>query len=62
MSSFRLARVSGGYWRVLYRLWLKSMLGIGPYGTLAIAAKHRRHTSRDQDPEMLKSDEAVLKF
>jgi dolichol-phosphate mannosyltransferase len=61
-SSFRLARVSGGYWRVLYRLWLKSALGIGRYATLAIAPQHRRHTSRDQDPEMLKSDGAVLKF
>ena len=61
-SSFRLARVSGGYWRVLYRLWLKSALGIGRYGTLAIAAKHCRHTSRDQDPEMLKSNGAVLRF
>jgi hypothetical protein len=61
-SSFRLARVSGGYWRVLYRLWLKSALGIGRCGRLAIAGKRHRRTSRDQDPETLKSDGAVLRF
>ena len=34
-SSFRLARVGGGYWRVLGRLWLRAALGVGPYQSLA---------------------------
>jgi len=29
VSSFRLVRVGGGYWQVLVRLWLKTVLGIG---------------------------------
>ena len=38
-SSFRLARVGGGYWRVLRRLWLGATLGRGPYRTLAPRAR-----------------------
>src|SRR5215213_5177453 len=34
-SSFRLMRVGGGYWRVLFRLWLKKRFGIGPYRSLS---------------------------
>jgi SAM-dependent methyltransferase len=34
VSSFRVLRVGGGYWRVLYRLWLWRFLKIGPYGAL----------------------------
>jgi hypothetical protein len=34
-SSFRLKRVGGGYWEVLTGLWLKHVLGIGPYRKLA---------------------------
>jgi hypothetical protein len=34
VSSFRVLRVGGGYWRVLYRLWLWRLLGIGPYAGL----------------------------
>ena len=34
VSSFRVLRVAGGYWRVLYRLWLWRWLGIGPYAGL----------------------------
>jgi SAM-dependent methyltransferase len=34
-SSFRLVRVGGGYWRVLFRLWLKKRFGIGPYRSLS---------------------------
>lgn len=30
-SSFRLARVGGGYWEVLAGLWLYHVFGIGPY-------------------------------
>ena len=33
-SSFRLAKVGGGYWRVLRRLWRRAVLGSGPYGAL----------------------------
>jgi SAM-dependent methyltransferase len=34
VSSFRLLKVGGGYWRVLYRLWLWRFLKTGPYATL----------------------------
>ena len=30
-SSFRLVKVGGGYWQVLFRLWLKTVFGIGYY-------------------------------
>ncbi len=33
-SSFRLVRVGGGYWQVLWGLWLKRTFGKGPYRTL----------------------------
>jgi dolichol-phosphate mannosyltransferase len=33
-SSFRLARVGGGYWAVLVGLWLRYVFGIGPYREL----------------------------
>jgi SAM-dependent methyltransferase len=35
VSSFRLANVGGGYWKVLVGLWLNYMFGIGPYRSLA---------------------------
>ena len=38
-SSFRLAKVGGGYWRVLRRLWLRSTLRRGPYRGLARAPR-----------------------
>ncbi len=34
VSSFRVLRVGGGYWRVLYRLWLWRFLKTGPYRAL----------------------------
>lgn len=34
-SSFRLARVGGGYWQVLRRLWRWRVFGSGPYSALA---------------------------
>lgn len=34
VSSFRLARVGGGYWKVLAGLWLYHAFGIGPYRSL----------------------------
>jgi dolichol-phosphate mannosyltransferase len=33
-SSFRLIRVSGGYWRVLLDIWLKQVFSAGPYRDL----------------------------
>jgi dolichol-phosphate mannosyltransferase len=34
VSSFRVMKVGGGYWRVLYRLWLWRFLKTGPYRDL----------------------------
>lgn len=42
VSSFRLARVGGGYWNVLWALWLKRAFGIGAYSDLT------RHDGFDQ--------------
>jgi len=47
MSSFRLARVGGGYWRVLLHLWRKTALGTGPYRDLAGLGTHR-NTFREE--------------
>jgi 2-polyprenyl-3-methyl-5-hydroxy-6-metoxy-1,4-benzoquinol methylase len=58
-SSFRLARVGSGYWRVLYRLWLRCAIGVGAYKTLPIR-KGVRRTWRGQDAEMLQSDGAKV--
>ena len=41
-SSFRLARVGGGYWQVLFGMWLKATFGIGPYRTLARVGDARK--------------------
>lgn len=57
-SSFRLARVGGGYWRVLYRLWLKCVFGVGAYKAFALG-KGVRQTWRDQDAA-LQSDRVKL--
>ena len=46
-SSFRLARVGGGYWQVLFGMWLKATFGIGPYLTLARVGDARK-TWREQ--------------
>ena len=35
VSSFRLAHVGGGYWKVLVGLWLRRVFGIGPYRALS---------------------------
>jgi dolichol-phosphate mannosyltransferase len=35
-SSFRLVRVGGGYWRVLWRLWWRQIFGRGPYRSLGM--------------------------
>jgi SAM-dependent methyltransferase len=39
-SSFRLVRVGGGYWQVLYGLWLRFTFRKGPYRTLKRNARH----------------------
>jgi dolichol-phosphate mannosyltransferase len=53
MSSFKLARVGWGYWRVLGRLWLRCLFGIGAYRTLSLSKK-RRGTCRTDDAEQMK--------
>ncbi|MBA3967334.1 MAG: glycosyltransferase [Nitrospirales bacterium] len=53
LSSFKLARVGWGYWRVLGRLWLSCLFRIGAYRTLSLS-KTRRGTCRTDDPEGLK--------
>ena len=52
MSSFKLAQVGWGYWRVLGRLWLRAVFGVGAYqgviGTgrsAAYLASHRCRTA-----------------
>jgi SAM-dependent methyltransferase len=44
-SSFRVLKVGGGYWRVLYRLWLWRFLKSGPYAALgrrsSVSARER---------------------
>jgi dolichol-phosphate mannosyltransferase len=47
-SSFRLVRVGGGYWRVLCRLWLKCVFGVGAYKALSLC-KCIRKTWHGQD-------------
>ena len=52
VSSFRLARVGGGYWHVLMHLWLKIAFGKGPYRGLAHMGTHRK-TWREGDSKGL---------
>ena len=52
MSSFKLAHVGWGYWRVLGRLWLRLLFGIGAYRTLSFS-KERKGTWRTDDSEEL---------
>lgn len=54
VSSFKLARVGWGYWRVLGRLWLRCLFGVGAYRTLPLSKK-RRGTCRTDDAEGMKS-------
>ncbi len=53
MSSFKLAQVGWGYWRVLGRLWLRSVFGIGAYRKVSVG-KGARHTWRATDAERLR--------
>jgi len=60
ISSFKLATVGGGYWRVLYQLWLKRHFNAGPYRTLPVMGKWTM-TWRDAGvPAAEPSDEAAL--
>jgi hypothetical protein len=52
MSSFRLAQVGWGYWRVLGRLWARSVFGIGAYQRMPLA-KGSGHTWGGTDAERL---------
>jgi dolichol-phosphate mannosyltransferase len=54
-SSFRLARVGGGYWRVLVGLWLYHLWGIGPYRHLA------RHSPGEPDVVSVASNPMATK-
>lgn len=53
MSSFKLAEVGWGYWRVLGRLWLRSVLGMGAYQKLLVR-EGARHTWRATDADRLR--------
>lgn len=54
VSSFKLARVGWGYWRVLGRLWLRCLVGIGAYQALPLSKK-RKGTCRADDDERIQS-------
>ncbi|ULA64055.1 MAG: Glycosyl transferase family 2 [Nitrospira sp.] len=53
MSSFKLAQVGWGYWRVLGRLWLRTVFGAGAYRALAVRTGARQ-TWRSTDAERLR--------
>jgi len=53
MSSFKLAQVGWGYWRVLGGLWLRTVFGAGAYRTLAVRTGARQ-TWRSTDAERLR--------
>ena len=53
MSSFKLAQVGWGYWRVLGRLWLRSVFGMGAYRKISVR-EGARHTWRATDAERLR--------
>jgi dolichol-phosphate mannosyltransferase len=55
MSSFRLARVGGGYWSVLIGLWLRYVFGVGPYRKLG-----RAETTRTKGRENVAPDKCRL--
>lgn len=53
MSSFKLAQVGWGYWRVLGRLWLRAVFGVGAYRGLVVRTGARQ-TWRSTDAERLR--------
>ena len=58
VSSFRLMKVGGGYWRVLGRLWLR-VLGFGPYKALPRGQTVSRITL-GREPLSRQADKAML--
>jgi hypothetical protein len=48
VSSFKLAKVGGGYWHVLVQLWLKCVFNAGPYKALSVG-RGVCHTWRAED-------------
>ncbi len=50
VSSFHLARVGGGYVQVLLYLWLKKVLGRGPYRDLDGRGAHRKRWRESEVP------------
>jgi SAM-dependent methyltransferase len=48
-SSFRLVQVGGGYWRVLFDIWLKQVFGAGPYRDLCDRNSRRHLDSKAQE-------------
>lgn len=57
-SSFRLARVGSGYWRVLLGLWVRCVFGAGPYQRLARHGPMRSTRRGDASPESAQRDAA----
>lgn len=53
ISSFKLAQVGWGYWRVLGRLWLRTVFGVGAYRGLVVRTGARK-TWRSTDAERLR--------
>ena len=51
VSSFRLANVGGGYWNVLFGLWLRQTFGVGPYRSLS-----RQHSVTHAEPQSFRTD------
>ena len=51
VSSFRLANVGGGYWNVLFGLWLRQTFGVGPYRSLS-----RQHSVTHTESESFRAD------
>jgi len=49
-SSFKLAKVGGGYGRVLWNLWRRAILNRGPYTALKPVSKIRRTWRQDEIP------------
>ena len=46
-SSFRLVRVGGGYWDVLFGMWLYQVFGRGPYRDLRRGSAAARPAEED---------------
>jgi dolichol-phosphate mannosyltransferase len=45
-SSFRLVRAGGGYWRVLFDIWLKQLCGAGRYRDLRRRQLHEQNGAK----------------